>query len=90
MARLLWGREGSGFASLSENEADRLIVTTDDDEMEALRDDWRRCEGAEGSAGCGDAAGGLWIFMLESTRSGRVSQAKPAVNAMRMQAWRIK
>lgn len=75
----LWGLDGSGFALASrrEKEADRLTVTTDDDEMEALRDGLRTCEVAEGSA------------MLESCRrSGRVSQAKPAVNAMRMQAWR--
>jgi hypothetical protein len=53
----LWGFDvdGSGFPSLSESEADRLTVTTDDDEMEPLRDDCRRddCDcGAEMSTGC--------------------------------------
>jgi hypothetical protein len=65
----LWGFAvgGSGFASLSESEADRLTVTTDDDEMEPLRDDCRRddCDCWAGvSAGC-PPAGLLWIFMLE-------------------------
>jgi hypothetical protein len=73
----LWGFDvdGSGFASLSESEADRLTVTTDDDEMEPLRDDCRRddcdcdCDcGAEMSAVC-PPAGVLWIFMLERLRT---------------------
>ncbi len=79
----LWGGladedAGSGCASLSEAER-----ASDDDEMEPLRDLWRRCEG-------GSAAGPVWIFMLESrlvSRQECVSQAKPAVNARRMQAW---
>lgn len=99
----LWGLvDGSGCASLSE--ADRLTVTTDDDEMEPLRDERR----AWGCRGCGCArasspapgwpspravsavavaAGGLAMSILESRHSGCVSQAKPTVNAMRMQAW---
>lgn len=83
----LWGLGGSGWASLSDSEAERLTVTTDDDEMEALRDEGRRGAGAGGSAGGGDAAGGRWMFIVESTLWLRVSQAKPAVNALRLQAW---
>lgn len=67
----------SALESLSE--ADRC---SDDDEMEPLRDDWRRCEGLSGWA--------VVVFMLVCRLPSRqecVSQAKPAVNAMRMQAW---
>jgi hypothetical protein len=60
------------------------LVEGEGDEMEPLRDDWRRCEAWSGCA--------VVVFMLEqpSSRPSRqecVSQAKPAVNAMRMQAW---
>ena len=44
--------------------------------------DWRRCEGLSGWA--------VVVFMLVCRLPSRqecVSQAKPAVNAMRMQAW---
>ena len=37
-----WGLDGSGFASLSDSEAVRWTVTTDDEEMEAARDEGRR------------------------------------------------
>jgi hypothetical protein len=59
---LLWGFDGSGIVSLSE--ADRLTVTTEDEEMELDRDDWRRCGGPAGSEGCCEgAASGLKMFM---------------------------
>jgi len=81
------GRCASGAAAAaaaSKSEADRLTVTTDDDEMEPLRDDLRPW------AWCGSTS--LWEFIVSffggtQTCVGCVSQAKPAVNAMRMQAW---
>jgi hypothetical protein len=78
----LWGGlvdEDGDSALESLSEADRC---SDDDEMEPLRDDWRRCEGLSGWA--------VVVFMLVCRLPSRqecVSQAKPAVNAMRMQAW---
>ena len=75
VARVVWGaldEDASGFASLSE--AALLTVTTEDEEMEVLRDDERRCEcgfdeegAAAGSCCCvGAAAGRVCIFMLAS------------------------
>jgi hypothetical protein len=66
----LWGgldADNSGFvftaaeaaASLSESEADRLTVTTDDDDTEPLRDDWD-C----GWPWCGPSFSLVCIFML--------------------------
>lgn len=53
----LWGFDGSGIVSLSD--ADRWTVTTDDDDIELDRDDWRRCVGPGGSAEGEGAASGL-------------------------------
>lgn len=60
VAGLLWGLDGSGFiGSLSEREAGLLTVVTDED-MELLRDDWRRAcwagpdRSAEGGAAASD------------------------------------
>lgn len=39
------------LGSLRESEADRWTVTTDEEEREALRDDWRRWAAAATSAG---------------------------------------
>ena len=105
----------SALASLSE--ADRLTVATDDDDMEALRDERRagvagpsaaarvampvRVAGSDAPPGprplssspppplaaAAAAVGVVWMFMLESRQGGCVSQAEPAVNAERMQAW---
>jgi hypothetical protein len=58
---LLWGLDGSGAGSLSESDADRFTVETDDDDIELLREDRRRecCEGAARSAEGGAAAKGV-------------------------------
>lgn len=62
----VWGLGGSGFGgvSLSDSEAARLTVTTDDDEMDVLRDEVRRCLGAGSGCCSGSAAGVLCIFIL--------------------------
>jgi hypothetical protein len=63
---VVWGLGGSGFAvlSLSDSEAARLTVTTDDDEMLVLRECVRRC--FAGCSGCcsGSAALLVCIFMF--------------------------
>jgi hypothetical protein len=62
----VWGLGGSGFGgvSLSDSEAARLTVTTDDDEMDVLRDEVRRCLGAGSGCCSGSAADVLCIFIL--------------------------
>jgi hypothetical protein len=62
---LLLDLEGSGFGvvgSLSLSDADRLTAAAaDDEDMELLRDDWRRAwRVGEGGA----AASDVWIFMV--------------------------
>jgi len=64
----VWGLGGSGFGgvSLSDSEAARLTVTTDDDEMDVLRDEVRRCLGAGSGCCSGSAAGVLCISILRA------------------------
>ena len=58
----LWGLDGSGIVSLKE--AERLTVTTEDEETELDREDWRRWAGPDRSIeGCWEAAMGLYMFI---------------------------
>ena len=69
VAREVWGGLGASefvFVSLSLSEAVRFTVTTEDEEMDVLCDEVRRCEDAAGSCWVGAGAGLECIFMLAS------------------------
>jgi hypothetical protein len=60
---VVWG-SGCAVVSLSDSEAARLTVTTEEDEMDVFRDEVRRCLWAASGCCSGSAAGLLCIFML--------------------------
>lgn len=78
-----WGLVRSWPASLRANEAGRLTVTTEDEDIDVLRDERRRWKEAAGSGCCcccggGGTVGGQCRFMMGSVG---VSQKQGGINA---------